>query len=84
MSIEPRIHQCTVRYAGDTWLEAEEFAYPNGGFTRRARVRMPDGRLRVVRCSLPDTFFSIPAKVDKRTGFLMTDEENVLEFHTRL
>uniref|UniRef100_A0A6H1ZP60 Uncharacterized protein n=1 Tax=viral metagenome TaxID=1070528 RepID=A0A6H1ZP60_9ZZZZ len=49
--------------ANGTWLEGEEFAYPAGGFTRRARVKMPTGELRIVRCSIPDTYFSIPARV---------------------
>lgn len=58
-----------------TWLEPESFAYPNGGFTRRAYVELrqnpnnpilPDvaiGRMRIVRCSIPDTYFSIPARL---------------------
>ena len=36
--------------SGDTWLEAESFCYPNGGMTRRARVKFPDGKFRIVRC----------------------------------
>lgn len=50
------------RYDLDTWIEDESFAYPAGGFTRRARVCLPDGSFKVVRCSIPDTFFTIPAK----------------------
>jgi hypothetical protein len=46
-----------------TWLEAEEKAYPNGTYTRLARCICPDGKLRVVLCSIPDTYFSIPAKM---------------------
>lgn len=49
-------------YRGDTWIEAEEASYPDGGFTRRAYVRFEDGKLRVVKCSIPDTYFTIPAK----------------------
>lgn len=56
----------------DTWLEAESFAYPNGGMTRRAYVRisrnsldpsieLPYGELRVVACGIPDTYSTIPA-----------------------
>jgi Glycosyltransferase family 9 (heptosyltransferase) len=44
-----------------TWLEAESFAYPNGGFTRRAYASFPDGSKKVVKVSIPDTFFTIPA-----------------------
>lgn len=56
-----------------TWLESESFAYPRGGFTRRAYVELrrnpnnpvelPYGRCYVVRCSIPDTAFSIPARL---------------------
>jgi hypothetical protein len=64
-----------------TWLEAEAFAYPNDTFTRRAYATMPDGTKRVIMCKVPDTFFSIPARVrlGKKTvkGFLSTDEEGL-------
>ena len=61
---------------GETWLEPEELTYPSGGFLRRARVRVvrnphaPSalpadvyGQLRIVKASIPDTFFSIPARL---------------------
>jgi hypothetical protein len=58
---------------GSTWLEGEELCYPSGGFKRRARVilrrnehnpiELPYGTRRVVTCSIPDTFFSIPARL---------------------
>lgn len=71
-----------------TWLEAESFAYPNGGFTRRAYVELrqnehnsialPYGQRYVVRCSIPDTFSSIPAKLRFRgrtvAGFISVTE----------
>lgn len=57
----------------DTWIDPEEYAYPNGGFTRRARVELranmhnpvalPYGELRTVRASIPDTYFTIPARL---------------------
>lgn len=46
-----------------TWLEGEEFAYPHGGFTRRAYAECEDGELRLAWCSIPDTAFSLPARV---------------------
>jgi hypothetical protein len=56
-----------------TWLDPEERAYPRGGFTRRGRavlrenehnpVALPYGQARAVRASIPDTYFSIPARV---------------------
>ena len=73
----------------DTWLDPEERAYPRGGFTRRGRARLrknstdpfppdlPYGQTRVVRASIPDTYFSIPARLRfaGRTvkGFLTLD-----------
>ena len=62
-------------WIGDTWLEPEELTYPSGGFHRRALVRLransnntvdpsyPVGLLRVVRCSVPDTYSTIPARL---------------------
>ncbi len=59
-----------------TWLEAESFSYPAGGFTRRAYVELrqnpnnpidlPYGRRYVVRVSIPDTYFSVPARFSFR------------------
>ena len=45
-----------------TWMEAEAFCYPGGGMNRRACALCPDGKLRVFRCGIPDTFFSTPVK----------------------
>lgn len=67
-----------------TWLEPEAITYPSGGFHRRARavlrvnehnpVTLPYGQLRVVRCSIPDTAWTIPARLKYRgqtiKGFL--------------
>ena len=74
--------------AGLTWVEPEDLAYPRGGFTRRALVRIranpnqPNklkdlvGLLRIVHCSIPDTYFSIPARLDhKHKGFICHDAE---------
>lgn len=66
-----------VHFPDGTWLEGEEFAYPAGGFTRRAWVTMPDGSRRIVWCSIPDTYFSIPARWRRRRGFLTTDEQGI-------
>lgn len=63
-----------------TWLEGEEFAYPDGGFTRRAFATCEDGQKRILRCSIPDTYFSIPARGKIKgvyvTGFLSNNSEN--------
>lgn len=44
-----------------TYLQAEEFAYPHGGQTRKGRAFYPDGMIRRVYAGIPDTYFSIPA-----------------------
>lgn len=49
-------------HIGNTWLEPEDLCYPNGGYHRRCRAMNADtGKLVIVRCSIADTFFSIPA-----------------------
>jgi hypothetical protein len=59
----PRRHpQGPSMHYGATWLEAEEFCPRAAALTRRALCRCPDGKLRVARCGIPDTFFSIPAR----------------------
>jgi len=75
-----------------TWIDPEERAYPRGGFTRRARVLVranpnaPDalpasvvGHYRMVRASIPDTYFTVPARlrVGRRTvkGFISLGSE---------
>lgn len=58
-------------HLGQTWIEPESLAYcthsgaPSGS-RRRALARFPDGKLRIVRAGVADSFFSIPAKA--RTG----------------
>lgn len=68
-------------YPDGSWLEDEAFALPDGGFTRRAKARCEDGKLRVFRCSMPDTYFSIPArgKIGGKIveGFLSGGEEGL-------
>jgi hypothetical protein len=75
--------EATINEDG-TWLEPEEFCYPHGGFTRRAYAQFPDGKLRLVRCSITDTFFSIPgfARINgKRVrGFLSSNDAGGLKF----
>ena len=62
------------QHMGQTWLEPEELAYPNGAMRRRALVfvrpnphnplqDLPIGSLRIVRCGIPDTHSSIPARM---------------------
>jgi hypothetical protein len=67
-----------------TWLEDEAFCYPNGGMTRRAYATCEDGKKRVIKCGIPDTFFSIPGyykRDGKRVqGFLSSNDEGGLKF----
>lgn len=68
------------RYHAGTWLEDESFCYPHGGKTRRARVVcVSDGKLRVVKCGLPDTFFSVPVA----GGGIITDVNGILTYDDR-
>ena len=79
--------------AHDTWLEAEEFAYPNGGQTRKARAIYPDGVRRRVMVGIPDTWFTIPAhgRLDGKyvKGWVQVDDDldsptrGALMFHIR-
>lgn len=56
-----------------TWIEPEEWAYPAGGFTRRAYVTLyanphnpitlPYGERRIVQASIADTYWTIPARL---------------------
>lgn len=59
-----------------TWIEPESITYPSGGFHRRAYVvlrenehnpiELPYGEKRVVLCSIPDSYFTIPARLKNR------------------
>jgi len=63
----------TAHYGLGTWIEPETLCYPSGAMNRRARClvstetidnpKPTDGTetLRVIRCGLPDTFFSTRA-----------------------
>lgn len=64
---------------GGTWLEAEEFCYPDGKMTRRCRARNArDNQLRIVRCGIPDTYFTIPA-----TGGYISVNDGEFVFYPR-
>lgn len=71
---------------GETWIDPEELAYPTGsvhGSRRRGLVRFADGKLRMVRLGVPDTFFSIPAKPSRGpVGVVMVgNEQEEYTFH---
>ena len=62
-----------------TWLGPEEITYPSGAMIRRARaINVDTGKLQIVRCGLPDTFFSIPVRGG---GFLDMSQGNILRYH---
>lgn len=77
-----------------THLDPEEYAYPAGGFTRKGRailrhnshssVVLPWGEVRAIRASIPDTYFSIPARLRFKgktiKGFLMIDDSGEYTF----
>jgi len=58
----------TVTSDNPTWIEGElQILNPKSG--TRARVRFPDGKLRIVHCSpIPYGFSSIPARWRSRHG----------------
>lgn len=68
-------------HLGDTWIYAEELAYPAGSIRQSRRfglVRCPDGKLRLCKLGIPDTFYTIPARMSIRgktvAGFVSVDE----------
>ena len=78
-----------LRFRDGTWLESESLTYPSGGYHRRAYATirpnsyrdgpegLPYGEKRVVWCSIPDTWFSVPARWTSRRfgtvrGFVST------------
>ena len=60
-------------------IDPEEYAYPNGGMHRRARVLF-NGKLRMARAGIPDTYFSIPARCGNVAGWIGIDD-GALVFH---
>lgn len=77
-----------------TWIEPEEVAYPSGGFLREGRalvvknphnpIELPYGEVRAILASIPDTFFSIPARLRYKgkmvVGFVSYADEHILTF----
>lgn len=60
------------------WLEPEEACYPYYAMVRRAyAINVDTGKLQVVRCGVPDTWFSIPAV----GGYLTVSDGDILRFH---
>lgn len=70
-----------------TFLEPEEYCYPSGSL-RKSRRRFgalcPDGMVRIGVCGIPDTYFSIPARLSARgrtvTGYVLAGEGEELRF----
>lgn len=66
---------------GETWIDPEELAYdvPLYDSPRKCRAICPDGKLRIVVCGVPDTYFSIPARLVYKhktvQGFVSSCEE---------
>lgn len=70
----------TTTHKGSTWLDPEDYAYPEGSLRqsrRHARVRCSDGAIRMALIGIPDTFFSIPGRIRVRgktvTGYVTCD-----------
>ena len=61
--------------ANGTWLESEQFCYPNGAMRRRAyAINQVTGKHQLVRCGVADTYFSIPVLSSCGGGFLSTKD----------
>lgn len=69
-------------YDRGTWIEPEERAYntysgTHWGSDRRCMALFPDGKTRIVRIGIPDTYFSIPGHDSRgRKGFVSFDESD--------
>ena len=62
-----------------TWLEPEELTYPSGAMVRRARaINVETGKLVVIRCGIPDTYFTIPCRGG---GYLDSSDGGTFRFH---
>ena len=63
-------------HSAGTYVQAEEYAYPNGAMRRKARalvtrnphnpIDLPYGQIRAAVAGIPDTFFTIPARMKYR------------------
>ncbi len=63
-----------------TWLEPESFAYPNGAKARRCLAKhATTGEFVVVKCGIPDTYFSIPCA----GGGYVTSKDGTFVFHPK-
>lgn len=77
------------RIKGDngTWMDPEELAYDLKleRSRRRAKVMCTDGKLRTATVGIPDTYFTVPARVSYHypktgrhttvTGFIMVQDD---------
>jgi len=69
------------RFGLGTWLEPEEITYPSGAMIRMAQaINVETGKLKVVRCGISDTFFSIPVRGGGWLG-LSEGLNTILLFH---
>lgn len=70
---------------GETGIEAESWAYPRGGMTRRCDARCDDGLVHRVHAGIPDTAFSIPAYRKVRgkriKGYVTIDDNGEYRFN---
>ena len=67
--------------ANGTWLESEQFCYPNGAMRRRAyAINQTTGKHQLVKCGIADTYFSIPVLPSCGGGFLSIKDE-VIVYH---
>lgn len=78
-----------MRYAQETFLDPEEYAYSsrNGGlWGSRRRFGAINKKGKLVRgfCAIPDTYFTIPARIrvkGKNVLGYLTVGDGILQFH---
>lgn len=81
---------CPDCAASLTTLDPEERAYnmPLARSKRRFAALCDDGRIRRGVCGVPDTFFSIPARLcllgQTVTGYVTRNRDGVIRFHAYL
>jgi len=63
----------------NTWLESEEYCYPNGGFRRRYQALDENGSMHWGWATTADTYFSIPT----RDGGWLAMDDGVLIYHPK-
>ena len=82
----PKPADGATTYRHGTWVQKEEYAYPNGGMTRKFRaVAVDENNVQswvTGTAGIPDTYFTIPARIRKHgltvRGYLSLDNYTLI------